>query len=56
MLAWMYCARCDKTIKRERLEEISKELKERFKVDSLDQCACPVCGTPLIDLSKTRRG
>jgi hypothetical protein len=50
----MYCPRCDRTAKAEDLERVSKELKERFGRDSLDRAECPVCSTPLIDLSKKK--
>lgn len=52
----MYCPKCEKAIKRERLAEIEKRLKEDFGTDSLAKGLCPVCGTPLIDLSKKREG
>jgi hypothetical protein len=52
----MYCPKCEKTVKRERLEEIRKELKDRFESTSLDKGICPVCGTSLIDVSKRQEG
>jgi len=51
----MYCPRCDRTIKKERLEAINHELKKKFKVDSLERGTCPVCGSPLVDLAGTKR-
>jgi ssDNA-binding Zn-finger/Zn-ribbon topoisomerase 1 len=48
----MYCPKCDKTIKRERIAEVNITLKERFKSDNLERGLCPVCGTRLFDLSK----
>ncbi|MGD0057534.1 MAG: hypothetical protein ABSB83_06760 [Methanomassiliicoccales archaeon] len=50
----MYCPKCEKTIKKERLEEIRKELKNRFDSNSLERGICPVCGTQLIEMSKKR--
>ena len=47
----MYCPRCEKTIKKERMEEINKNLKNRFDKDSLEHGSCPVCGTQLLDLN-----
>jgi ssDNA-binding Zn-finger/Zn-ribbon topoisomerase 1 len=51
----MYCPKCDRTIKKERLAQINQELKERYKKDSLERGLCPVCGTDLIDLEKVRK-
>jgi ssDNA-binding Zn-finger/Zn-ribbon topoisomerase 1 len=56
MLTRMYCPKCEKTIKKERLDEIREELRNQFDSDSLDRGVCPVCGTPLIDASKKREG
>jgi uncharacterized protein with PIN domain len=50
----MYCPRCDRTIKDEKLEKLNAELKQKFDQDSLEHGKCPVCGTPLIDLSKKK--
>jgi ssDNA-binding Zn-finger/Zn-ribbon topoisomerase 1 len=50
----MYCPKCEKTISRERLEEIERELRERFDNQSISQGLCPVCGTRLIDLKEER--
>jgi len=52
----MYCPKCERMIKKERIEEIREELKRRFKSESLERGLCPVCGTPLIDKSKEREG
>jgi len=52
MKALMYCPKCERTIKKERLEEIDRNLRERFNLDSLSRGICPVCGCQLIDLSK----
>ena len=49
----MYCPRCDRTIKKDNLEQLNQELKNKFEVDSLEKGKCPVCGTALVDLSKT---
>lgn len=46
----MYCPKCEKRVKKERLEELEKELKERFDDNSLGRGLCPVCGTTLIHL------
>ncbi len=51
----MYCPRCDRTIKKERLEAINRELKGKFQVDALEKGTCPVCGSPLVDLTQTKR-
>jgi len=55
VLPLMYCPKCDRTIKKERLAQINQELKERYKKDSLERGLCPVCGTGLIDLEKVRK-
>jgi len=46
----MYCPKCEKTIQKERLEELERELQERFGNRSLSLGLCPVCGTRLIEL------
>jgi len=51
----MYCAKCRKSIKKERLEQINRELKERYGKDSLERGLCPVCGMPLLDPEKKAR-
>ncbi|MDD1773817.1 MAG: hypothetical protein LUQ14_04250 [Methanomassiliicoccales archaeon] len=56
MLPRMYCPKCERTIKKERLDQVKKELKSRFGSDSLEKNICPVCGTPLIDVSKKWEG
>ncbi|WP_019176375.1 hypothetical protein [Methanomassiliicoccus luminyensis] len=48
----MYCPRCDRTIKKDDLDQLNQELKKKFDVDSLERGNCPVCGTALIDRSK----
>ncbi len=50
----MYCPRCERTIKKERLEKLNEELKSRFEKDSLEHGACPVCGTKLIDVTNKK--
>jgi len=50
----VYCPKCEKSIKKERLAEVNKQLKERFGKDSLEKGQCPVCGTPLMDLGKKK--
>jgi len=52
----VYCPKCEKTIKKERLAEVNRQLKARFKKDSLEQGQCPVCGTQLLDTEKYRKG
>ncbi|MCU0861921.1 MAG: hypothetical protein MUE65_06360 [Methanomassiliicoccales archaeon] len=51
----MYCPKCDRTIKKERLEALRKELAERYQRDQLEKGRCPVCSTPLLDLEEVRR-
>ena len=48
----MYCPKCNKTIKDERLEEVNKQLVEQFNRDSLSKGKCPVCGTGLLKSDK----
>ena len=48
----MYCPKCNKTIKDERLEEVNKQLVEQFNKDSLSKGKCPVCGTRLLKSDK----
>jgi hypothetical protein len=51
----MYCAKCGKSIKKERLEEIRKQLIEKYGRDPIGNGLCPVCGTPLVDVEEARR-
>jgi hypothetical protein len=51
----MYCPKCDKSIKRERIAEVNLTLKEKFKSNNLERGLCPVCGTRLFDLSKKEK-
>ncbi|MEM0448352.1 MAG: hypothetical protein QW520_00815 [Methanomassiliicoccales archaeon] len=51
----MYCPKCNKTIKKEKLEALRKELMERYHRDQLERGLCPVCNTELLDLDKIRR-
>jgi len=51
---WMYCPRCERTISKERMERVERELRERFGNDALSRGRCPVCGTPLIDLEERK--
>ena len=37
----MYCPRCDRTIKGKNLDEVNKELKEKFDQDSLERWRLP---------------
>jgi ssDNA-binding Zn-finger/Zn-ribbon topoisomerase 1 len=48
----MYCPKCNKTIKDERLEEVNKQLVDQFNKDSLSKGMCPVCGTRLLKTDK----
>ena len=48
----MYCPKCEKTIKRERITEVNLTLKEKFGSNNLEKGLCPVCGIRLFDLSK----
>lgn len=51
-----YCPKCDRTVTRERLEEIDPELMERFGKSCLSSMRCPVCDTDFIDLDKVPEG
>jgi predicted RNA-binding Zn-ribbon protein involved in translation (DUF1610 family) len=51
-----YCPRCDRTIPKDKAEEISNELVSRFGDTKLASLRCPVCDTSLIDLDKVRKG
>ncbi|MEI6796227.1 MAG: hypothetical protein WCK39_05115 [Methanomassiliicoccales archaeon] len=44
----MYCPKCNKTIKDDRVEELNAELQRKFKNDALSKGLCPVCQTPLV--------
>ena len=47
-----YCPKCDRTIPKERLEEIDAELRARFGKGCLSTMKCPVCDTEFIDLDR----
>ncbi len=51
-----YCPKCDKTLKKERVESVDLELREKFGVDRVSSLRCPVCGTDFIDLEKVAKG
>ncbi len=51
----VYCPKCEKNIKKERLADVNRQLKEKFGKDSLEKGQCPVCGTALLDLDKKKR-
>ena len=55
MKGCLYCARCDKTIPKEELEERAKRLFEMFGNESLLSGKCPVCGTVLIDKDEVEK-
>lgn len=47
-----YCPKCDRTVPKERLEEIDAELRARFDRECLRNLRCPVCETEFIDLER----
>jgi len=51
-----YCPKCDRTISRERLEQIDADLVERFGKSCLSTMRCPVCDTDFIDLDQVPPG
>lgn len=51
-----YCPKCDRTIPKERLEEIDVDLKERFGKGCLESMKCPVCDTEFIDMDRVQPG
>jgi hypothetical protein len=51
-----YCPKCDRTIPKERVAKVDRELKERFDIDRLSKRRCPVCDTEYIDLDKVPDG
>jgi len=51
-----YCPKCDRTISKERVEKVDRELKARFGVAKLAELRCPVCDTEYIDLERVRKG
>jgi ssDNA-binding Zn-finger/Zn-ribbon topoisomerase 1 len=55
LLERVYCPKCEKTIKKERIKQVNQELKDRFNMDSLEKGQCPVCGTGLLDPEAKRR-
>lgn len=55
MKGCLYCARCDKSIPKEDLEERARRLLEMFGSESLSSGKCPVCGTVLIDMDEVEK-
>jgi uncharacterized protein with PIN domain len=51
-----YCPKCDRTISRERLEQVDADLVERFGKSCLSTMRCPVCDTEFIDLVTVEPG
>ncbi len=51
-----YCPKCDRTVSRERLEQIEADLVGRFGKSCLTTMRCPVCDTDFIDLGDVRPG
>ena len=51
-----YCAKCDRTIPKERVEQVDGELRSRFGIDRLSSLRCPVCDTEYIDLDRVTKG
>ena len=47
-----YCPKCEKRISPDRIAEINRKLKAQFGKSALESGQCPVCSTPLLDLSK----
>ncbi len=55
MKGCVYCPKCDKSIPKDEVEERSKQLKAMTGRDTLSKGICPVCGTRMIDMDKTKR-
>ena len=51
-----YCPKCDRSISKERVEQVDRELRSRYGMDRLSSLRCPVCGTDYIDLDKVKKG
>jgi hypothetical protein len=51
-----YCPKCDRTVSRERLEQIEADMVERFGKSCLATMKCPVCDTDFIDLGDVQPG
>ncbi len=47
-----YCPKCDRTIPKERIESVDRELRSKFGISKLSILRCPVCDTEYIDLDK----
>ena len=50
----MYCPRCDKSIPKDKIEEIRRRLATEFDKDDLDKGQCPVCSTAMVPLPVQR--
>jgi len=51
-----YCPKCDRTLPKEKVEEVDKQLRSMFGNASLSSLRCPVCGSDYVDLDKVKRG
>lgn len=51
-----YCPKCDKTVSRERLEQVEADLVEKFGKSCLSTMRCPVCDTEFVDLDRVPPG
>jgi len=51
-----YCPKCDRTVSKERMEQIDLELRSKFGKSCAETLRCPVCDTTFIDLDKVAPG
>jgi ssDNA-binding Zn-finger/Zn-ribbon topoisomerase 1 len=51
-----YCPKCDRTIPKERIEQVDRELRSKFGITKLSGLRCPVCDSEFIDLDKCKEG
>ena len=51
-----YCPKCDRTLPKDRVQKVDRELRSRYGIDRVSSLHCPVCDTEYIDLDRVKDG